>query len=607
MVGLGKFFFSLFVSIFLVSAAVSAFNETAALSFLKTQQSADGYFDLWFPPHTAMATIALSDFEGNSSSAYNASQWMVSDLQNSASWSWAEADIPGTEIYALALAGNADASALSGAYAQLLSMQANSGGFIGWWTAEGTLEDVASTAWSVLGLNAANALPASNASNAKNFLLSLQNADGSFKLASSIENNSLSALAPDKESATAIALLALHALGENSSQQNVSLALSFLKNSTESCFGNQNHSYSAAVAALAFNAFNENAFASKALNYLKTLQAEDGSFLDGQRFAGSSAALDTGIALHASRKINETIGLPACLAPQATPTPTPTASPSPTPCPTKKTQVWVSTVAGKPWIGHFEEREIEDCANSQESTAQPGGAPAASASPITVKIDFPANSGQQDISQSVSTTSCNKAYECFSKIASLSCTWSSLGCFVTAVNGVQSNFGQDGSWWSFKANGALASVGVSYYDAKEGDVIELALTTQTEEVGATPAATPMPTPAPVSNAQSTANATATATPIPTAANANTQTPTARPAPSPANASAASAQQLAESRQTPPAAPQEVNAVFTGNESETPAPQTGLATATQGQNTLLIGTIIAAAIAGILLFARGNKI
>jgi hypothetical protein len=601
-----------------LSPAVSAFNESAALPFLKTQQSSDGSFDAWFPPHTALAAIALNGAEANSSAAWNASAWMIADLQNSASWSWAEADIPGTEIYSLALTGNANASALSGAYSQLLSMQAPSGGFIGWWTSSGTLEDAASTSFSVLGLNAAGAMPPTNATLAKNYLLSLQNADGTFNLTTTIENNSLSSLAPNKISATAIALLALQALGENSSGPQAALGLSFLKNSTDSCFGNESLAYSAAASALAFDAMGESAYASKALNYLKTLQKSDGSFLDSLRSPYSGSALDTGTALHAFQKINETSELPSCLAPLATPTPspttspTPTATPSPTPCPTKKTQEWAPTVAGKPWIGHFEEREVQDCGAQQAGQANGNStAPAAQGAqnqkPITVKIDFPASSaGKSDKIQEVSANSCSKAYECFSLIASITCNWGSLGCFVAAVDGVQSHFEQDGSWWSFKANGNLADTGVSYYDAKEGDTIELAYVG-----GQTSRGTPA-----TQSSQSEANSTLSATSSPTSVPSPTSPkPTAAPTATPA-VPAPTAMPVASATPAPTIEPAiaaqatqtgseglEMRAEFYGNESALPQPATGLATSQNMQSGLAAMAAAILATIAVLLFVR----
>jgi len=603
---LGKLFLWLIFSICVFSAAVSAFNESAALSFLKTQQSSDGSFDAWFPPHTALAAIALSEAEGNSSAVWNASLWMIADLQNSASWSWAEADIPGTEIYSLALSGNANNTALAPAYSQLLSMQASSGGFAGWWTAGGTLEDAASTSFSVLGLNTAGALPCSNATLAKNYLLSLQNADGSFNLTSTVENNSLSALAPNKQSSTGLVLLALSALGENASNQKIASGLQFLKSAADANFGNQNHSYASAASALAFSALGEQTYASKALEYLKTLQRSDGSFLDGQRSSYSSAVLDTGFALHALHAINETAELPPCLAPIATPTPAPSATPtpSPTPCPTKKTQVWVPTVDGKPWIGHFEEREVQDC-GAQAASATQTASNATNAQPgqgaqshITVKIDFPATSaGKADKIQEVSSNSCSKAYECFSLVAPITCNWGSLGCFVTAVDGVQSQFEKDGSWWSFKANGNLADIGISYYDAKEGDTIELAFVGGRQQNAQTAQGTQNA----ANNTATTASSTTTPSPKPTTAPTATPAPEATPIPS---ATPAPIEPAIAAQATPTGNQAlEMKAKFYGNASATPQAQTSLAAAQNMQSGLAAMAAAILATIAVLLFVR----
>lgn len=101
---------------------------------------------------------------------------------------------------------------------------------------------------------------------------------------------------------------------------------------------------------------------------------------------------------------------------------------------------------------------------------------------VTVEVEFPPNSGRHDISRVLNYGECEYAYECFTKVVPLECSWwSAVGglacpgssvsktCLATGVDGVKA--GSSG-WWSFYTNGGLSAWGISCYKMSNGDKIK---------------------------------------------------------------------------------------------------------------------------------------
>jgi len=325
-------------------------NVSAAITWLKSNQTNDGYFGsgAWNEHWTASAALALYLYEGDSSAVANALSWLKPKLEDSSYWfwsesSWGEADIPASILYVFAdtghipdISGNLDSINLSllryqnnfnitnsGTENQEIKILANNGGFSGWQIdfTPGCMdfssscnfsrvEDSVGTSFALLGLIASGYIPESNRTAAINYLFSLQNPDGSFNFTSNDKTSSaLYALGPDLDSTTALSLLALNAAGFNSSNASISKGLNYLKNSSKNMFGNKNHTFATSLAALAFQTYGEKLYSALTLNYLKSLQNPDGSFGDSFRWYPNSIsnALDTAWAVIAMQKT-----LPLC-------------------------------------------------------------------------------------------------------------------------------------------------------------------------------------------------------------------------------------------------------------------------------------------------------
>lgn len=305
------------LAVLCMSAAVSAYNQSALVTFLQGKQLPDGSFGAW-SPYTSFAVLGLAGVEGNSSSVYSAQRFLEAELAKNDSFMWSEADEVGAALYAMENYSFENRPAIE---QRLSTMQQLSGGFKGWWTESGTVEDSVNTAFALLGHASLNA---SQKNAATTYLLALQNADGSFNHSASISSTSLSTLGPDKTSTTALALFALSKVGFTASNASISSALTFLKTSAETCFEG---SYSSALAALAFTQFDETAYAGAASSHLKTLQnASTGGYSDIHRFSTQANAIDSGIALRAL-SLNLTTNA-TCSPANSTPSLSLTASPS---------------------------------------------------------------------------------------------------------------------------------------------------------------------------------------------------------------------------------------------------------------------------------------
>ena len=277
----------LLASLFLASFS-TAFNQTVLVNFIHSSQLPNGSFGSW-SPYTSAVVAGLYSVEGNSSNVSSALTWLRFDLLDANSFTWGESDAVGIGLFAFENQTLAERTALE---QNLSGFQLSSGGFKGWYSNGDIVEDSVDTAWAVLGHNSLNV---SQKQNAVNYLISLQNSDGSFNHSSAVSSSSFSSLGPDLTSSTSLSLLALNKLGIGFGNQSVVSGLNFLKASSSSCFEG---SFSASLSALAFNAFNEVNYSAAALNYLKTLQnSSSGGFADSHRFSANANALDSGFAL----------------------------------------------------------------------------------------------------------------------------------------------------------------------------------------------------------------------------------------------------------------------------------------------------------------------
>jgi prenyltransferase beta subunit len=277
----------------------------SALSWLSSNEKADGSFEDYPQIPTPGAALALWLNSSRSPQAAKSFNWLVSELDNSSSYAWGEADIPGVMLYVLGASNNvgllrnpASVSSELGAYQQ------KSSGFIGYYaqSPDGSYAQVATsvdTAMALWGMSQANSpVSLENRTFALNYLLSLQNTDGSFNLTSTISRSSTDALGPEPISVTALVLLTLRYAGKYMTNDNrVSKALDFLANTITKNFtttgDHAGHVYGAALSALAFQAYGRSVQALSSIAFILTQQNSDGSFRDIAR-GSSQKTLDTG-------------------------------------------------------------------------------------------------------------------------------------------------------------------------------------------------------------------------------------------------------------------------------------------------------------------------
>jgi PKD repeat protein len=175
----------------------------------------------------------------------------------------------------------------------LLQLQRPSSGFAGYYNGSQTVTSSVDTDMALLGLVNAKAIPVSNQTNAINYVLSLQNTNGSFNLTSNMPFDSVYSLGPDPVSITAMTVLALKSAGFAKGDSHVSSALAFLNTAASSDFGG--HVYAASIVALALKAYDEPANVVTAVAYILSQQNGDGGFSDISRSSHpQSNALDTG-------------------------------------------------------------------------------------------------------------------------------------------------------------------------------------------------------------------------------------------------------------------------------------------------------------------------
>ncbi len=282
----------------------ASFNPLAStLAWLAANQHTDGSYGDYFETYTAAAAYALWLNDSNSAKAASAYTYLSRQLDDSSAWFWptngGEADYPGTVLYSVATSQHLDSlSNPRDVFSRLLQFQQPNGGFRGYSLppAYTSVTSSVDTALALLGLTNANGISVENRTSATNYLLSLQNPDGSFNLTSTVRADSIYSTGPDALSITALVLLALRDASFNINQAQISTALQFLNQASSTGFGGQGHVYAASLSILVFTSFYRPREVSKAVAYILNYQHSDGGFGDATRSgAGTvSNALDTG-------------------------------------------------------------------------------------------------------------------------------------------------------------------------------------------------------------------------------------------------------------------------------------------------------------------------
>ena len=280
--------------------ALSTFSTAinSALLWLAHNQSIDGSYGAYQEHLAAAAAYALWLNSSSSAKAALSYSRLAHQLNSSSAWFWGqygEADVPGAVLYSLASSSNKALVNTSFVEDSLLQFQRPDGGFAGYYdvSLSQTVTSSVDTDMALLALTSAKAIPVSNQTHAINYVLSLQNSDGSFNLTSSTRFDSFYSLGPDSVSITALTLLALKSAGFSHDDSRVSNALTFLSTAASSDF--DGHVYAAAISALAFKAYDEPASMVTAAVYILYQQNIDGGFSDTSRSSHpQSNALDTG-------------------------------------------------------------------------------------------------------------------------------------------------------------------------------------------------------------------------------------------------------------------------------------------------------------------------
>ena len=280
----------------------------SSLSWLASNEKSDGSFgssQISTPP--AAYAIWLNDSSSPKASA--SFSWLASQLDNSSSYAWGEADIPGQILYTLSMSGNVRLLSNSSDSSGLLAYQQTNGGFLGWYDSSNGQQTTSSidTGMALWGLIGMHAISSSKEEQGVNYLFSLQNHDGSFNLTRTEATNDYETLGPESISTTALAVLVLKSASFTASDTRVSNALDFLKAATSPNFtasqDSKGHVYAAALSALAFNAFGRTVQATAAVAFILLQQNSDGGFRDIGRLSPGSNALDTGWAAIALEQV----------------------------------------------------------------------------------------------------------------------------------------------------------------------------------------------------------------------------------------------------------------------------------------------------------------
>jgi PKD repeat protein len=270
----------------------------AALHWLAANQSSNGSYGAYEEHLAAAAAYALWLNDSTSPKAALSYSWLATQLNSSSAWFWGtEADVPGAVLYSIASSTHLHLINATSVAANLLQLQQPKNGFEGYYdlTSDQTVTSSVDTDMALLGLTSLGLIPVQNETSAVNYLLSLQNPDGSFNLTSTISSDPIYSLGPDRVSITSMTLLALKSSGFTTDDARISSGLKFLSNALQANYGGNGHVYSAALSTIAFKAYDQPDQEITATVYVLSQQNSDGGFSDSTRSSyPQSNALDTG-------------------------------------------------------------------------------------------------------------------------------------------------------------------------------------------------------------------------------------------------------------------------------------------------------------------------
>jgi PKD repeat protein len=221
-------------------------------------------------------------------------------MNSSSTWFWGiygEADVPGAVQYSIASSSNIGLINSTAVASGLLQFQKSNGGFEGYYDLNQTQTVTSSvdTDMALLGLVSSDLISAQNRTLAIQYLLTLQNPDGSFNLTSTRPYDPIYSLGPDPVSITALTLLALKSVGFAIDNVAISSGVKFLSEALLANFCGNGHVYSTALSTLVFKAYAQPYEEATSTVYLLSQQNSDGGFSDSSRSSyAQSDALDTG-------------------------------------------------------------------------------------------------------------------------------------------------------------------------------------------------------------------------------------------------------------------------------------------------------------------------
>jgi len=287
----------------LQSAEALSQNDSiaAAINWLMLHQQSDGSYGSFTEPQTAPAAYAMWIRFQDTNKVVLSYNWLKNQLQNSTTWFWggggnlAEADIPGEILYTFSQSQNLHMlNLLPGVTTNLTKFQQTNGGYLGYFDTASNTQVTSSvdTAMALLGLISSNIITVTKEQSAVNYLLALQNPDGSFNLTKTVRSNSLYSLGPEPTSITALVTMALREASLSMSNSTLISALNYLVASASANFNG--HVYAAALSLLVFSGFSDASEAAVADTFILQQQNTDGGFRDIIRSSTGSNALDTG-------------------------------------------------------------------------------------------------------------------------------------------------------------------------------------------------------------------------------------------------------------------------------------------------------------------------
>ena len=286
-----------------------------ALQWLVANQNSNGSYGAFEEHLAASAAYALWLNDSNSANAALSYSYLSKQMSDSSSWFWGaygEADVPGFMLYSIASSSNLGLVNPRDVAAELLQFQKSTGGFAGYYDLDRgqTVTSSVDTDMALLGLLSSNLccrhgghhqlvpvqlIPAQNRTRAIQYLLTLQNPDGSFNLTSTRSYDPIYSLGPDPVSITALTLLALKSSGFTIDHAPISNGLRFLSEAVLASSCENGQVYSTAVSTLVFKAFDQPYESAASTVYILSQQNSDGGFSDSSRSSyPESDALDSG-------------------------------------------------------------------------------------------------------------------------------------------------------------------------------------------------------------------------------------------------------------------------------------------------------------------------